>query len=413
MTKSTVIAEYVWLDVNSQFRTKARTLHLSKVQLSKIPLWNYDGSSTGQAEGTHSEINLKPAALFKCPFRKGNNIIVWCETHKPDGTPCSNNHRQKASELFNKDLKQEPWYGLEQEYFIIDPQTDMPLGFNPEGKQGQFYCSVGVRNTFGRRVADEHYQACLDAGVKISGINAEVAPGQWEFQVGPCEGIQAGDHLWIGRYLLERVAERNGVMVTFSTKPLEGDWNGSGCHCNYSTKNMRQGNKKEGKSGIHYITEAMKKLEYRHNEHMESYGEGNELRMTGEHETSDFKTFSYGVGNRGTSVRIPTQTEKDQCGYFEDRRPSSKCDPYLVTGILFDTTVLCCCANGCEEGTCNNDIQQEHNDENENCKDRDDCCCEGDKENVVDKEKVENVENEANEENNTHKVETTTSSLVV
>ena len=334
------IAEYVWLDANLNFRSKSRTLNQRNLKVNKIPDWNYDGSSTGQASGDFSEVLLKPAAVFNCPFRGGNNVLVWCETYLPNGSPTESNTRKNALELFSKDLESKPWYGLEQEYFILDPNTKKPLGFNEEGKQGQFYCSVGHNNAFGREIAEDHYQKCLKAGIKVSGINAEVAPGQWEYQVGPCVGIDAGDHLYMARYIMERVAENYNVLISYHPKELEGDWNGSGCHTNYSTKNMREGNKKKNIKGIDYINDAISQLEKNHLEHMNAYGEDNNLRMSGEHETSSYDTFSSGVGNRGASIRIPTDTDKNGKGYLEDRRPASNCDPYLVTAKLFESTVL-------------------------------------------------------------------------
>jgi len=341
---SKTVAEYVWLGGHSELRSKTRVLdwetNTDEFNINNYPDWNYDGSSTGQAEGSDSEVIIKPCAIFPDPFRKGG-MLVLCSTYKPDGTPLPNNHREWAKSIFDQDLDAEPWFGIEQEYFLVSKETGKPLGF-PEKRlpnpQGQYYCSVGAENAFGREIVNEHLDACLYAKLDISGINAEVAPGQWEYQIGPCIGIESGDQLWIARYLMERVAEKHGVVIDIRAKPLLGNWNGSGCHTNYSTIDMRESD--EEKSGLECIYEAMEKLEAKHKEHMEVYGEGNELRMTGKHETASFDTFTYGKANRGASVRIGNETINNEEGYFEDRRPSSSMDPYLVTAKLFETTVL-------------------------------------------------------------------------
>ena len=353
MTKPFCV-EYVWLGGNNELRSKTRVLlsttnnqgeivNIWPLSLEDIPDWNYDGSSTYQADGVDSEVIIKPRAVFKDPFRQGTlNFMVLCDTYKPDDTPLKNNHRVKAVELFNQKLDEEPWFGIEQEYYLYDNDTNKPLGFPINGlplrAQGPYYCAVGSNNVFGRDIVDKHLEYCIHAGIKISGINAEVAPGQWEFQIGPCEGIEEGDHLMMARYILERITEQYNVYINYDPKPLEGDWNGSGCHTNYSTKNMREGTSE--KKGIDYINDAVHKLSLKHEEHMKVYGSGNEKRMTGKHETADFNNFTSGIANRGASIRIGNANFENKKGYFEDRRPSSNCDPYLVTGKIFETTIV-------------------------------------------------------------------------
>jgi len=330
-----IIAEYIWLDGSNDLRSKTKVL--PKHNISNLPIWNYDGSSTNQATGTDSEVIIKPRATFKCPFRREQNILVLCDTYKPDETPLKSNTRFPANKIFEQKTEHEPWFGIEQEYFLIDPKKKKPLGFSKKKQQGQFYCGVGSSNAYGRVIAEEHLQACLFAEIKISGLNAEVAVAQWEYQIGPCVGIESGDHLWISRYILLRIAEKYAVGVCFHPKPLS-KWNGSGCHTNYSTKNMREGT--ERKTGLEYIEEAIKKLSKKHTEHMEVYGLYNKLRMIGTHETASYDKFTCGYANRTASIRIGNQTIKDKKGYFEDRRPSSNMDPYLVTSKIFETTVL-------------------------------------------------------------------------
>ena len=334
--------EYVWIDGNNELRSKCRILHNinldSDLQLYNIPDWNYDGSSTNQADGTNSEIVIKARRLFRDPFREEKSFMVLCDTYTPDGKPLYNNTRYFANNTFDKNIDEAPWFGMEQEYFLMDPNTNKPLGFDITKRQGQYYCGVGYENAYGRKIVEDHMAKCLYAGIKLSGINAEVAPGQWEFQVGPCLGIQAGDHLLMARYILQRVGEIHQVIINLEPKPLKGDWNGSGCHTNYSTEKMREGT--NDKTGLEIINDAIEKLSKKHNENMDVYGSGNEERMTGEHETASYDKFTDGVGNRGASVRRGADTIKNEKGYFEDRRPSSNCDPYLVTSMIFQTTCL-------------------------------------------------------------------------
>merc|ERR1719502_2152940 len=329
-----VMAEYLFIDAIGDVRSKCRTVDAGKATVDQLPNWNYDGSSTCQAPGDDSEVIIKPRAIFKDPFRGGDNILVLTDTYTPGGTPLPTNTRAPAVEIFEGSDKEDPWFGLEQEYTLFNLDKVTPLGWpvgGYPGPQGPYYCSAGADVSYGRSVCDAHYRACLFAGIEISGTNAEVMPGQWEFQVGPAEGIAAGDQLWVARYILQRVCEDFHVYCTLDPKPMSGDWNGAGCHTNFSTKKMREA------GGLQEIVSAIKRLGAKHQEHIDAYGEGNERRLTGLHETASINEFSYGVANRGCSVRIPRQTDTDGYGYLEDRRPSSNCDPYVVTSKVFGT----------------------------------------------------------------------------
>ncbi|XP_019234691.1 PREDICTED: glutamine synthetase nodule isozyme-like isoform X2 [Nicotiana attenuata] len=320
-------------------RSKARTLQYPVTDPSQLPKWNYDGSSTDQAPGDDSEVILYPQAIYKDPFRGGNHILVMCDAYTPAGEPIPTNTRFNAAKIFSHPevLAEEPWFGIEQEYTLMQKNLNWPLGWpigGYPGPQGPYYCSVGADKAFGRDIVNSHYKACLYAGINIGGINAEVMAGQWEFQVGPALGISPCDDLWVARYILVRIAEAAGVIVSFDPKPVEGDSNGAGAHTNYSTKSMR------AEGGLQVIKKAIEKLGKRHKEHIAAYGEGNERRLTGEHETADINTFKSGVADRGASIRIGRETEKAGKGYLEDRRPSSNMDPYVVTSMIAETTIL-------------------------------------------------------------------------
>lgn len=338
-----VIAEYIWLGGNNELRSKTRIVYNIKTANPEgFPNWNYDGSSTDQADGLNSELNLKPVAVYRNPFGHpcgySNSFLVLCETYDKYDKPLSGNNRHFANVVFNSDMgkSEKPWFGIEQEYFIIGKKHPFQvLHALKEKDQGPFYCSVGA-NAIYREVAEKHMNMCLKAGLHVSGINAEVAPCQWEYQIGPCEGIKSGDEMWISRWILERVSEEFDVRIIWDPKPFP-NLNGSGCHTNFSTETMRQ----EG--GLEEIFKAIEKLRRSHNGHMAVYGTGNQKRMSGKYETAEYDKFTFNRDkpvDRGASVRVGYDTIKNKCGYFEDRRPASSMDPYLVTSKIFRTCCL-------------------------------------------------------------------------
>jgi len=343
------LIEYVWIGgCGGDLRSKTRVLATEPKSVAEIPEWNYDGSSTNQAPGDDSEVILRPVAMYPDPFRGGNNKLVLCETFTPEGEALPTNSRAFARSVFDQCPGEKTWFGIEQEYIMFRDGT--PLGWprtsarsfggptvqiGYPGPQGPYYCSAGADVTFGRDLVETHLKACLYAGLTVSGINAEVMAGQWEYQVGPCEGISSGDEITMSRYILHRCAEMYNIVISIDPKPIPGDWNGSGCHTNFSTEKMRR-----APDGLKHIFAGIGRLAEKHKDHIAAYGEGNERRLTGRHETASIDQFSWGVANRGASVRVGNQTFKDGYGYMEDRRPASNMDPYIVTGMIAQTVCV-------------------------------------------------------------------------
>eukprot|EP00794_Sanderia_malayensis_P006562 gene6562-7303_t len=332
---------YTWIDGTGEFmRGKTKTVHKEPERPEDLSVWNFDGSSTGQAVGKNSDTFLHPRALYPDPFRPGKHKLVLCDTYDYKEDPCSTNNRKTCLDVVEKCKEHVPWFAIEQEYTLLDTDGH-PLGWPKmgfPGGQGPYYCAVGTGRQFGREVVEAHYKACLYAGIEIGGENAEVMPGQWEYQIGPCEGIDVGDQTWMARYIMSRICEHFGIVDSLDPKPMPGDWNGAGAHMNFSTAEMR------AEGGLSHVFSAVEKLAKRHDYHIRMYdpnkGEDNKRRLTGLHETSDIGTFSHGVANRGSSIRIPRQCAHDNKGYLEDRRPSSNCDPYSVCEALLRTTLL-------------------------------------------------------------------------
>ena len=323
--------EYIWLDgtePTTQLRSKTKIVKSFGRDGGVAPIWGFDGSSTEQAEGGSSDCVLKPVRVYPNPLEL-NNSVVLCEVWNVDDTPHETNTRRLLEETIT-DIEDDidEWVGFEQEYTLYE--NNRPLGWPDAGEpnpQGDYCCGRNI----GEKISREHLNACIDAGISICGTNAEVMLGQWEYQIGAGGSIHMSDDLWVARWLMERICEENSLWVSLHPKPIGGDWNGAGCHTNFSTGEMRED------GGYNHIIEACEKLSKNPQEHIDVYGQDNDQRLTGEHETCSIKEFRYGVSDRGASIRIPWQVEKDGCGYLEDRRPSSNCDPYKVSKKLIET----------------------------------------------------------------------------
>ena len=360
-TNNKILLEYIWIDSDGNTRSKIKIIQKPNNQLTleEISEWNFDGSSTGQAEGKDSDIIIKPCSFYPNPFVDYiEGYLVMCDCWNKDGSPHVSNHRVKLVEIYSKCDDQEPLFGIEQEYIMFerDYKKDSKnivfddgssLGMNlpkpfkwikhdepGSGSQGPYYCSVGGGVCFGREISDTHLKYCLQAGLSICGTNAEVMASQWEYQIGPIGPLDISDQLWVSRYILDKVSEQYNCVISLHPKPYKGDWNGSGGHTNFSTRQMRR------KGGIESIKNACEKLSSTHKSHMEVYGKYNNERLTGIHETSSIDDFSWGISNRGKSIRIPLHVAKDGYGYLEDRRPAANLDPYLVCGAICKSICL-------------------------------------------------------------------------
>ncbi|MDA0826259.1 MAG: glutamine synthetase beta-grasp domain-containing protein [Proteobacteria bacterium] len=326
--------EYIWLDgyePTQSLRSKTMVRSDFSGKLEDCPMWVFDGSSTEQAEGGSSDCLLKPVAIIPDPDRN-NGYLVMTEVLNPDGSPHVSNGRATID-----DDDADFWFGFEQEYFLWDTDTDLPPGFPRggfPGPQGPYYCSVGASNTFGRDFVEEHLDICLEAGLNVEGINAEVATGQWEFQIFAKGAHDAGDQIWLARYLLERTGEKYGYAINYHPKPLgDTDWNGSGMHANFSNAAMRD----LGDEAV--FTKICEHFGRHIERHMSVYGAYNDQRLTGKHETQSIDQFSYGVSDRGASIRIPVSTVVDGWkGRLEDRRTASNADPYKVAAAIIKTS---------------------------------------------------------------------------
>jgi glutamine synthetase len=334
-----VSLEYIWIDGGGSLRCKNRMMETTapfSVTLDTIPVWNFDGSSTGQAVSvTDSERFLKPAYIcidpFVPPITGAEGYLVMCAVYDDLQltVPGRNNHYDTAAAILTKHKATRPWFGFEQEFFFVDEEPAYV-------RQGLHYCGLGQAASMGahRQLMGTFAQHCLRAGLSLYGTNAEVAPGQWEFQIGTVEGLTAAHELWLARYILLRVAETTATPthVSFEPKP-HAALNGSGCHANFSNTFTRNPH------GFANMQRMFDQLRTHHAQHIAHYGD-NTKRLTGHHETSDIKDFTWSVAGRHTSVRVGQEVAQKGHGYFEDRRPASDCDPYLVAALLVQNTIL-------------------------------------------------------------------------
>ena len=357
--------EYIWLDGGETpaLRSKTKIIRASDESIEALvgavntgksphemfPIWGFDGSSTMQADGDNSDCVLKPVFCTVDPNRP-QSFLILCEVFNTDGSPHVSNYRSKLrADLSGSDLSLDPRVGFEQEYVIMNSDTNKPVGWPINGypePQGKYYCAVGGANVSSREVVESHLNSMITCGISVEGINAEVMLGQWEYQIGGTivDVLTASDHLWLARYLLDRISEAHNCYVDLDPKPVSGDWNGSGMHTNFSTKHMR-----EGDGAYQKVEEACNILGENVEDHLKVYGEGLGRRLTGLHETCGVDEFRWGVSDRGASVRIPWHVEANKSGYLEDRRPNSNADPYQVVSALVRT--LCAKVEGVDEPT--------------------------------------------------------------
>lgn len=341
--------EYVWLDngngpegklIRSKtkiIRTEQPLQYFFESFEMAIPKWNFDGSSTGQAETHNSELFLKPIARYLDPFRRQEQgIVVLCEVLDESGPHTSNTRRKMIEAAEKYDYAKKTLFGYEQEYFILT-ENDELFGKKKleDVKQGPYYCGNGA-NVTGRTIMDQHTEHCLYMKLLLSGTNFEVMYSQSEYQLGPVPAISGADDLWISRWVLNRVCEQHNAKAVFHPKPFNSEkYNGSGMHVNFSTEEMKHPSSTQKKMAVENIVERLKK---NHQKHINVYGSCNEMRLTGKNETCDINTFKSGFGDRTASIRIPKNALLDNANtYIEDRRPASNADPYEIVEALLTT----------------------------------------------------------------------------
>jgi glutamine synthetase len=321
------VAEYVWLDGKGQTRSKCKTMDKTPSGCDDCTIWTFNGACTDQAEAVSSDVYLVPRKVFTDPIRGAPHVLVVCECITQAMEPAKGNFRAECAEVMEKFANSDPWFGLEQEYVLMDDQgTPLTVA------AGDNYCGRGALSLpkYMREIMGDHYAQCLSAGIKISGMNCESGRAQAEFQIGPCKGLNAGDHMIAARHTLHKCANRYRCAVSF--KGYHSDIEvPSGMHVNFSSRETR------GDGGLIIIEKVCRALGRRMKEAIGVYGGENAERLCGKKDTSEMNSFSFAIADRTASIRIPRSVGIVAKGYLEDRRPSANSDPYRVTAFVMKT----------------------------------------------------------------------------
>tara|TARA_Y100001938_G_C8098994_1_gene440206 strand:- start:5313 stop:6416 length:1104 start_codon:yes stop_codon:yes gene_type:complete len=347
MSERVMEIEYIWLDGYDVSNLRSRTRYIKQsgndrnLELSDLPEWSHDGSSTNQAEVSNSDMILKPVKLYISKSEPTRGYAL-CEVYNTKGKPHISNSRVDLAKLMDSDKNfSNLTFGIEQEYVFIEPKQSQPWQWPTRwddeekmektffpGPQGRYYCGTGnfVR---GRNVVREHARRCHDIGLELTGTNAEVMLSQWEYQLGPQNPLDLADDMWMARYLYEQIAEEKGFAVEYFPKLFRDndDWAGTGCHINFSTPTLR-----EGGDNKRYIDDLLVGISEDHKKHIKVYGAGNEFRLNGKNETSHIDSFEWGDGDRTVAMRIP-----HGANYIEDRRPGGNINPYEAFTALAES----------------------------------------------------------------------------
>jgi glutamine synthetase len=349
-----VNVEYLWLDAKHHTRSKMRTLYLSHDEaadislddpasaLRVIPRWEFDGGATGQATAGGRECVLEPVHAIRHPFPlRPLSIPTWlvmCELRIGSGRIHPTDTRAMTRHSFENSAvirDQRALFSAEQEFFFFDKATKAPHGWTIKSTlpRDEYYCGVNRSLKVEREIINELYEKCLACDIPICEASQEVSPAQWKYRIGPAPAPLIGDLLYFAKFILFRLCERHDLYPAFNPKPIKGDWNGSGCHFTISTRHTRHSVKDPADSsrfscGSARIREITDKMSDNHEDFMRSTGSKNIERLTGTHNTSNFRTFSIGINTKSASVAIDSSGRG-----LEDRRPGANVDYYTILSL--------------------------------------------------------------------------------